>query len=113
MARWKAGLVLRLRVIAKLGGKCVVPGCGITDPRLLQVNHRDGNGGRDFKRNDIEAARQFYRALVNGTRSTDDLDLRCANHNLLYEYERGARFCDPDIARQILDGWDRGDRPER
>jgi len=77
---------LKLAVIAKLGGKCVA--CGMTDPRVLQVNHKNGGGLKELKR---IGSTHIYRGIVLGTRTTDDVDLRCANCNIIYEYERGAR----------------------
>ena len=50
------------RRVLELGGKCV--NCGETDIRVLQINH------------------------ING-RDNPEVDVRCANCNILYEYERG------------------------
>jgi hypothetical protein len=74
----------KIAALNMLGGKCTV--CGITDMRVLQINHTNG-GGVQEKRFGMD----MYSAIVKGTRTTDDLDVRCANHNLLYEYERGKR----------------------
>ena len=81
--RWKD----KLGVISLLGGKCV--GCGISDPRLLQVNHVNGGGLQEVKG---LTTHQFYRKILKGERKTDDLNLLCANCNVLYEYERGKRY---------------------
>ena len=67
-----------------LGGKCV--DCGITDVRVLQVNHKAGGGQKEQL-----FGGDMYRAIISGERKTDDLDIRCANHNIIYEYERGKR----------------------
>jgi hypothetical protein len=82
-------------VIAKLGGVCV--GCGESDFRVLHINHRNGGGYRE--------ARSGYwgwkliAAIAEGHRRIDDLDLRCANCNIRYEYERGRRVL-PDFLSQ-------------
>jgi 5-methylcytosine-specific restriction endonuclease McrA len=76
----------RKKVIAILGGKCVR--CGIDDWRVLQINHLNGGGTKELKSNYPE---KMYIDIINGNRKTDDLDLRCANCNILYEYERGVR----------------------
>lgn len=74
----------KIAAINLLGGKCVV--CHVEDMRILQVNHKNG-GGTQEKRFGID----MYKAIVQGVRTIEDLDVRCANHNLLYEYERGKR----------------------
>lgn len=78
---------LKLRLVALLGGKCA--GCGETDPRLLQVNHKNGGGKQEYDR--YNDSWKFYLDIVFGRRSIADLDLRCANCNILYEYEVGRR----------------------
>ncbi len=75
----------RTEVINLLGGKCVR--CGETDRRVLQVNHLNGDG-REVRYD----RRGFVMSIVKGQRTLDDLDVRCANCNILYEYERGARI---------------------
>jgi hypothetical protein len=72
------------QAIAFLGGKCVV--CGITDMRILQINHVNGGGSKENMFGEA-----MYKAIIQGTRIIEDLDVRCANHNLLYEYESGRR----------------------
>lgn len=69
---------LRFLVIKKLGAKCA--GCGETDPRILAVNHLNG---KQHKLSMREMAR-ILTGIIN------DVDVRCANCNVLYEYERGA-----------------------
>ena len=81
------GYKLKLKVIEMLGGKCCV--CGISDPRVLQVNHLKGGGGKDRAKYGYSSG--YWSAIISGRRSTEDLDLRCANCNILYEYERGRR----------------------
>jgi hypothetical protein len=75
---------LKIAAIEQLGGKCA--GCGTTDMRVLQINHLNGRG-------DVEDrfGAEIYAPIVAGTRTTDDLDVRCANCNVIYEYERGNR----------------------
>lgn len=75
---------LRLDIIKLLGGKCVV--CGTTDTRILCINHLNGNGGPEAR-----SHFQFYMNILSGRRAHDDLDIRCYNDNILYEYEVGRR----------------------
>jgi hypothetical protein len=77
---WK----LKQEVLTRLGGQCVV--CGLTDMRLLQINHLNGGGQQEQL-----FGRDMYQRIASGERGIEDLDVRCANHNLLYEYERGKR----------------------
>lgn len=70
---------LRKLVIEKLGSKCV--NCGERDYRVLQLNHINGGGRKD------KALRTICREILDGKRD-GDFDLRCANCNILYEYER-------------------------
>jgi len=86
---WK----LRLQAIQKLGGKCVI--CGLTDLRLLTINHKDG---RNF-RNTIDKGDAFYYRILNGKRLINDLEVRCYNHNILYEFEKGYRT----VPKQLQD----------
>jgi hypothetical protein len=74
-------------VIALLGGKCAE--CPVTDVRLLQINHKNGGGWKEL--HEKTTTWRFLTSILNGARSTQDLDLRCANHNILYEYETGRR----------------------
>ncbi len=73
-------------IIELLGGKCVR--CGITDLRVLQINHLH-HVGRTKRPH--ESGSDFYLRILDGRRDTSDLDIRCANCNILYEYERSFR----------------------
>lgn len=76
---------VRTQVIQILGGVC--KGCGISDIRLLQINHRNGGGTKDFGHDPVNA----YRDIVKGRRDRSEFDVRCANCNILYDYERKTR----------------------
>jgi hypothetical protein len=77
---------MRIKAIILLGGVCV--NCGNTDIRVLQVNHKKGGGTKDFK---AVSAYRIYKEIVEGKRPKEDYDVRCANCNILYEYEVGRR----------------------
>ena len=76
---------LKKQTIVFLGGKCVE--CGETDLRVLQINHRNGGG---TKENTTRGAREIWKDVIDGKRN--DVDVRCANCNILYEYEVGRRI---------------------
>lgn len=74
--------LLKKRAIDKLGGKCIK--CGNVDIRVLQINHKNGCGTR-LRPN----TRKLYLAIIHGTTDFSVLEVRCANCNIIYEYERG------------------------
>jgi 5-methylcytosine-specific restriction endonuclease McrA len=67
-----------LKIIAKNDIKCA--NCGITDVRILDINHINGGGAKETKHNN----RQFYYDIIKGRRQTDDLNLLCKNCNFLH-----------------------------
>lgn len=78
---------LRLAAFEKIGGaRCIR--CGETDVRVLQVNHKNGGGAVEFR---ASSPSQLYRAIRDGSRSAEDLEVRCSNCNIIYEYEIGHR----------------------
>lgn len=79
---------VRTDVLAFLGGKC--SNCGEAGWRVLVINHINGDHARDKERYG-KSGHSFYKAIVNRTRNTDDLNLLCANCNILYEYQVGKR----------------------
>lgn len=95
----RAALRCRIRTknkaVALLGGQCVV--CAEKDLRLLTINHVNGDGFVDRQKFQQQMGGTnpdgiaMYRALIAGRRDTNDLDIRCYNHNILYEYEIGRR----------------------
>ena len=74
---------LRQAVIALLGGKCV--SCGISDVRVLQIDHINSNGAEDRK---IYGAGQpaYYQHILDC--KGIGYQLLCANCNWLKRYER-------------------------
>ena len=77
----------RARIKAKayiiLGCKCRM--CGATDPRVLTLNHINGDGHVD-KKAGIHRDK-FLRQIIAGER--DDLELLCWNCQFLYRFELG------------------------
>jgi hypothetical protein len=58
---------------------CNHPGCGITDPDMLAIDHIDNDGGEQRKK--YRAGPQFHLAILRGDVLTDRLQILCANHN--------------------------------
>jgi hypothetical protein len=75
-----------LRIISGLETpRCIA--CGIDEPRVLVINHKNGNGNTERRTGLV--GKGLYKAIVLGKRTIEDLDVRCQNCNTLYEYERG------------------------
>jgi len=74
---------LKMRVIKVLGGKC--KRCGITDWRVLQVDHVNGGGTREAKVLKLKA-RGFYQHVLKNAHS-GKYQLLCANCNWIKRYE--------------------------
>ncbi len=81
--RW----ILKQRVFEMLGG-CFCVKCKITDIRILTINHKNGGG-----RKERESRKGLLLDILKGRRKIDDLEVRCQNCNILYEYEVGRLFC--------------------
>ena len=82
----KFNWITRKKVIKMLGGKCIL--CKTEDLRILQINHINGGGAKELKK---ISSSTFYNRIAKGIRDTKDLEVRCANCNILAEYERGKR----------------------
>jgi len=87
---------LRLKAILKLGGVCVV--CGITDIRILTINHLEGRNYRTT----VDKGDKFYRKIVAGERDLKDLEVRCYNCNALFEFEMGHRSVPDNLDPELL-----------
>lgn len=74
------------KIIDLLGGKCV--SCGVTDKRVLQVNHKNGGGCKEFKK---IGALVLYNQILKGKRAIDDLEVRCSNCNIIYRWRNQDR----------------------
>src|SRR2546423_119951 len=75
---------LKLRMFGLFGNKC--ESCGTTDPRVLEVNHRNGGGSKERS---SKGHWTLYLELVHGKRDIVDFNLLCANCNILHEYNQG------------------------
>ena len=73
--------LLRIKVVEKLGGKCIK--CGVDDIRVLQLDHINGGGNKE-RRKGIEAYTVYKRALLVGEK---EFQILCANCNRLKAIE--------------------------
>ena len=70
-----------LNIISGNNPHCVR--CGCDDIRLLEINHKNGGGKKDWGSN----PRLFYRDICKGIRKTDDLELLCKVCNAWHALE--------------------------
>lgn len=74
---------LRLRVLEKLGGRCIYCGCDI--PEALEINHKDKERKKqDKSKYGTVNNKSFFFKILNGKRKTDDLELTCRICNAWY-----------------------------
>ena len=76
---------LRLALIERLGGKCVV--CGWDDYRALQVDHIGGGGRKEARSLGCKGGnRTYYLHIYNHPELKEHYQLLCANHNWIKIY---------------------------
>jgi hypothetical protein len=90
----------KLFALRKVSGKetptCIK--CGISDIRVLTINHINGDGAMERKK--TNRISRIYRD-IKSEREVSDLEVRCYNCNILYEYERGSRSI-PNNYKELL-----------
>jgi len=76
----------RLKALQLISGKkkpcCVM--CGNGDIRVLTINHLNGRSKKEKEKKVMD-----YVGIIKGRRKISDLEIRCFNCNILYEYECG------------------------
>jgi len=71
---------IKTKCFALFGSKCKI--YGFEDIRALQLDHINGGGHQEGLQ-----GQNLYRAILFGKRKTDDLQLLCANHNVIKRFE--------------------------
>lgn len=79
--------LLRMRILEKLGGRCV--NCGFNDVRALHIDHVN-NGGREEARKFKGRGWSYYRHIENNL-TTGEYQILCANCNTIKEFERSTK----------------------
>jgi len=74
-------LRLKVKVIEKLGGKCVR--CGFSDPRTLQIDHVHGGGVKEIKM--LKNRRNFLKKVLADKEG--NYQMLCANCNAIKKVE--------------------------
>jgi len=90
-ANWQRRRERREKAIAKLGGRCSSSTCrwlndegtlGCTDPRLLQIDHKNGGGTQE------RAKLSYDKMLLRVLEHSEDYQLLCACCNWLKAHEQ-------------------------
>ena len=78
----------RLRALEMVGGpRCV--NCGCTDPRALEINHKNGGGGKQAREAKARhTGLHLTRLILSGKLNPADFDVRCRLCNALDYLER-------------------------
>jgi hypothetical protein len=58
--------------------------CGCNNINILEINHINGGGREERRVNNYRCSIHFYKAIINGTRSIDDLNILCKICNTLH-----------------------------
>lgn len=102
-------LKIRVKALQIVSGlkkpKCIA--CGCDDIFVLCINHKNGGGRKDHSQ--YRGSRGISLAIVEGRRGSADLDVRCHNCNIRYEYERGQRGLPRDFEEVIKNLTEGGD----
>lgn len=86
---WKAtNKKQRLKVLEKVanGKPLVCVRCGCDMAECLEINHINGGGAREYKRNG-NSNMKLYKKIMDGERPVDDLELLCKPCNSIHYLE--------------------------
>ena len=75
----------RAKALAVLGDKCTI--CRIDDARVLQIDHVNGGGNREYRNG--RNAQDVYRKIALGRADLREYQLLCANCNWIKRAENG------------------------
>lgn len=72
-----------LNILSGNNPKCIR--CGCNDKRFLEINHKNGGGGKEMAKG--KRSNQFYWDIYMGRRTVDDLELLCKPCNAIHALE--------------------------
>lgn len=81
-SEWERTYRRRAKLLVGRGALICVR-CGCDRPDLLEINHKNGGGGKEFK----ALGNKFYRTIAKMQRSVDDLELLCKPCNAVHALE--------------------------
>ena len=73
----------RKNVLLMVSDNLICERCGCDTIELLEINHKNGGGLKEVKRSN----QKFYTSILNGSRTTDDLNILCKMCNILHYIE--------------------------
>lgn len=73
----------RRNILLKVSDNLICERCGCDLVELLEINHKNGGGLKEVGRKN----QKFYTAILNGSRTTDDLNILCKMCNILHYIE--------------------------
>lgn len=80
----KKGRELHLRALRKVAGSEIpICRCGCDDPRVLEINHKNGDGWRERRKKGFKS-QTFCLQIISGERTTDDLEVVCKVCNIAH-----------------------------
>ncbi len=87
VGRFKTKILAFQKISKEKIPKCVV--CGNNDTRILTINHINGEGRKESSL--PGGNNKLYKSIIHDERTVEDLEVRCYNCNILYEYDRKMR----------------------
>lgn len=76
------GRELHLRALKRvMGSEKPACKCGCDNPRVLEINHKNGDGWKERQRKGL-TSQKLYLQIIHGKRSTDDLEITCKVCNI-------------------------------
>ncbi len=74
---------VRQQVLDHYGAACAWPDCGITDPDMLSLDHKENDGAKE--RREIGRGNTFYRFVIKSG-YPDKYQILCMNHQVKKRY---------------------------
>jgi len=68
-------------------GQVKCENCGCDKPEFLEVNHKNGGGGKEYQARHGGNNKKMYAAILSGERNTEDLNILCKPCNNLHYLE--------------------------
>ena len=93
---------MRLFVLKKIDPNLKCVRCGCTDIRFLEVNHKNGGGGKESR-----CRNQTTKSILSHNRRIDDLDLLCRPCNHIHFLELKYKEEIPLVTHFINNDWEK------
>ena len=79
----------KIKALTKIaGGKIQCIACGCDDLNILEINHKNGGGTKEHWGQYLGDPGKFYRDIIKGVRTVEDLNIKCRVCNTLDYLER-------------------------